>query len=79
MYFATESTRTRIGVWLAWTLVLFACLSTPSSFSLEVNPAPAVAVAATALEMLGHLASLAPVRLRAKTQADKALIVLANS
>ena len=45
MYFATESTRTRIWVWLVWALVLFACLTTPSSFSLEVTPAPAVGVA----------------------------------
>ena len=44
MYFATKSTRTRIWVWLVWALVLFACLSTPSSFSTEVSPAPAVGV-----------------------------------
>lgn len=44
MYFATESTRTRIWVWLVWALVLFACLTTPSSFSLEVTPTPAVGV-----------------------------------
>ena len=44
MYFATESTRTRIWVWLVWALVLFACLTTPSSFSLDVTPAPAVGV-----------------------------------
>ena len=44
MYFATESTRTRIWVWLVWALVLFACLTTPSSFSLDVTPAPAAGV-----------------------------------
>jgi len=44
MYFATESTRTRIWVWVVWAIVLFACLSMPPSFSLEVTPAPAVGV-----------------------------------
>ena len=44
MYFATESTRTRIWVWLVWAIVLLACLSTPTSFSLEVTPAAAVGV-----------------------------------
>lgn len=44
MYFATESTRTRIWIWLVWALVLFACLTTPSSFHPEVAPAPAVGV-----------------------------------
>jgi hypothetical protein len=44
MYFATESTRTRIWVWVVWAFVLFACLSMPTSFSLDVTLAPAVAV-----------------------------------
>lgn len=44
MYLATESTRTRIWVWLIWTLVLFACLIMPSSCNQEVAPAPAVGV-----------------------------------
>ena len=44
MYFATESTRTRIWIWVVWALVLFACLSMPTSFSLEVTPASAVGV-----------------------------------
>jgi transposase len=44
MYFATESTRTRIWVWLVWALVLIACLTRPTSFSLDITPAPAVGV-----------------------------------
>ena len=44
MHSATKSTRTRIWVWLVWALVLFACLTTPTSFSVEVTPAPAVGV-----------------------------------
>ena len=44
MYFATESTRTRIWVWLVWAFVLIACLTRPTSFSLDFTPAPAVGV-----------------------------------
>jgi transposase len=44
MYFATESTRTRIWVWLVWAFVLIACLTRPMSFSLDFTPAPAVGV-----------------------------------
>jgi len=44
MYFATESTRTRIWVWLVWAFVLIACLTRPTSFSLDITPAPAVGV-----------------------------------
>ena len=44
MYFATKLTRTRIWVWLVWALVLFACLTTPTTFNLDVTPAPAVGV-----------------------------------
>jgi transposase len=44
MYFATESTRTRIWVWLVWAFVLIACLTRPTSFSLDITPAPVVGV-----------------------------------
>jgi transposase len=44
MHFATESTRTRIWVWLVWAFVLIACLTRPTSFSLDFTPAPAVGV-----------------------------------
>ena len=44
MHFATESTRTRIWVWLVWAFVLIACLTRPTSFSLDITPAPAVGV-----------------------------------
>ena len=44
MYFARESTRTRIWVWLVWAFVLIACLTRPTSFSLDFTPAPAVGV-----------------------------------
>jgi hypothetical protein len=44
MNFATESRRTRIWVWLVWALVVLASLTKPSSFSLNVTPAPAVGV-----------------------------------
>ena len=44
MYFATKSTRTRIWVWLVWAIVLLACLTTPTSFNLDITPAPAVGV-----------------------------------
>jgi len=44
MHFATESTRTRIWVWLVWAFVLIACLTRPTSFSLDITPAPVVGV-----------------------------------
>ncbi|MCP4168811.1 MAG: DUF4277 domain-containing protein [Chloroflexi bacterium] len=45
MHVATESTRTRIWVWLVWALVMFTCLITPPSFSLEETAVSAVGVA----------------------------------
>jgi transposase len=44
MHFTRESTRTRIWVWLVWAFVLIACLTRPTSFSLDITPAPAVEV-----------------------------------
>ena len=44
MYSATESTRTRIWVWLVWAIVLLACLTTPTSFSLDITPAAGAGV-----------------------------------